>query len=109
MARESHLRPMLQQLYPEMARSTLYEWKRALPLIKVIVTAGLLDEWLRDRETGRKASTILREMGRLTFTSDDDVIDVYRALRTEPIADVRSLVKMLNVQAKLSVQSLDAP
>jgi hypothetical protein len=88
------------------AASTVYEEIRRAPLIGALVNAGLVDEYLRDRETGRKVGTILRELARLPWgpiphnpIAVDNLARAYRELRSLPIQNVKEIIRMIKAGA----------
>ncbi len=94
---------LYRQLWPEYSRSSLYEWMRASSVAVALIDAGLLDDRLRDRQTGRRVKTLIRELGRLRYESDADAVSIYVAARDEQLDRVKLMVRLL----KSSVQTLD--
>ena len=87
---------------PSAARSNVYELWRARKLFAALGDLVDADNGYRDRETGRKVKTILRELSRLEFgdpVNDEgdrqNLIEVYKEVRDLPIDEVKSIVRTL--------------
>lgn len=91
------------------APSTAYEWARAVRCAHAAHELGLVNfnRGCRDRETGRRMKTVLRELGRLDLDWDSPAIrlwlrEVWPWLRAAPLEEVKQWVQESNPRAKLS-------
>ena len=83
------------------ARSSAYEWSRGARVSQVLYRAGLVDAAYRDRETGRRVKTLIRELGRVDWNRNhpgdrDALIASYYNLRDAPIDDIKASVQAFN-------------
>ena len=76
--------------------SQAYEWFAATPYMAALVDHDLVDENLKDRETGRSVATHCRELARLRLTKDEFIV-IYRQMRTWTVRDVKVWVRARNL------------
>lgn len=96
----------------KLSRSNAYELRRYFNVAMTLHEDGIYNfDTERDVETGRKTKTILREIARLPWDDDihdghpqrDELRDIYRDLRSEPIDVVKDVV----ARVRAHVQTLD--
>ena len=87
------------------ARSSAYEWSRGARVSQVLYRAGLVDAAYRDRETGRRVKTLIRELGRVDWNlrdhpgDRDALISSYLVLRDAPLDDIKASIHAHNYGA----------
>lgn len=86
---------------PLAARSTVYAWHQSLSLLAELEFRGLVRDY-RDRDTGRKIRSAVREMSRLAppgYREDwsqaarDDLAAIYLEMRDMPLAAIRTVCR----------------
>jgi hypothetical protein len=92
---------------PNAARATVYAWHQSLNLVALLDRRGLVRDG-RDTATGRKVASIIREIARLVpadldvhrdSPQTDELVAVYRRLRTLPLVEVRRICRAVVANA----------
>jgi hypothetical protein len=96
--------PLRKAIYQTRSRSTAHYAATLDRAAGPLHDAGLVDDDYRDRETGRKVKSLIGELARLHWVSDDALVGSYHNLRDEPLDVVKKVIRQHNQR----VQTLDA-